>query len=197
MLTTVCSICRKPEKNNPTISLNSGLICSSCVQESLRTMSMIPKILRSPVYKNIDKPTKSKPKLDAEPKPDPILKPRVTLNNAPINKVSKQHKTKPRHSITDYKNYDFDNYGGKRIWCIMRDNFKCTVCGTAGNLTVHHKDGFGCAYPPESRHNHLDNLQTVCDKCHKEIEPDTPLRVEDLVDARKCRPSMYVAESLL
>jgi len=121
-----------------------------------------------------------------------------TLYSASQQKIaSVKGATHVRHSIEDYMDYDFDNFSGNRIWCLMRDNFKCTVCGTRGKLTVHHKDGIGFAYPQENRNNHLSNLQTVCNKCHKDIEPETPLRIEDLVDRKKCRAAVHVAETCL
>lgn len=49
--------------------------------------------------------------------------------------------------------------------CLHRDGFKCTECGATENLVVHHID--------ESRktgqlNNDLENLVTLCRKCHSE-----------------------------
>lgn len=47
---------------------------------------------------------------------------------------------------------------------LKRDGNKCTVCGSASRLVVHHRDGRGQANPNP---NHaLSNLQTMCRRCH-------------------------------
>lgn len=41
----------------------------------------------------------------------------------------------------------------------MRDDFKCVRCGSSESLRVHHKKG--------TKSHSLDNLETLCLKCHK------------------------------
>jgi len=43
---------------------------------------------------------------------------------------------------------------------LARDNFKCTKCGSTEKLEIHHKRSKGG--------NGLDNLETLCQKCHEE-----------------------------
>jgi len=53
---------------------------------------------------------------------------------------------------------------------ISRDDRKCCECGVTGSLeafagralTVHHIDG-------DARHNRLNNLQTLCVSCHRNL----------------------------
>lgn len=105
-----------------------------------------------------------------------------------IMKIKKQKIKKQKIKILTIKenifekiyNYDLINYGGNRIWCLIRDNFTCKRCKIKNNLTVHHKDGKGFALPPEKRNNNIDNLKTYCSKCHNVIE-NKDLRVENYI----------------
>ena len=62
---------------------------------------------------------------------------------------------------------DRRNFDGKRDAVLKRDGYKCQRCGsTKGPLTVHHKDRTG---RNKSQHNNrMENLETLCRKCHVE-----------------------------
>ena len=47
----------------------------------------------------------------------------------------------------------------RRTQALVRDNYCCTVCGSTEELEVHHVKPTGG--------NRLDNLQTLCQKCHE------------------------------
>jgi len=56
------------------------------------------------------------------------------------------------------------HYAGKRDEILERDGHMCTNCSATELLVVHHKNGKGrsCTDPDNS----LDNLVTLCRKCH-------------------------------
>ena len=56
------------------------------------------------------------------------------------------------------------HFGGLRQQALERDGNRCTECGAAKNLIVHHRDGEGRG--KESPSNRLDNLATLCRACH-------------------------------
>ena len=60
------------------------------------------------------------------------------------------------------------HYGGNREAVLARDGYACTRCGSTGKLVVHHKDGKGRGHKG-AVDNSLDNLQTVCRRCHLAI----------------------------
>lgn len=66
-------------------------------------------------------------------------------------------------------------FGGNREAAIQRDGEKCLKCGMTRtqhverygrDITVDHIDGRGCNSPKELKNNDLDNLQTLCIRCH-------------------------------
>jgi 5-methylcytosine-specific restriction endonuclease McrA len=52
------------------------------------------------------------------------------------------------------------------------------------NLTIHHKDGKGFAVSKENRNNNINNLITLCEKCHNSIESND-IKIEDYVNRDK------------
>jgi 5-methylcytosine-specific restriction endonuclease McrA len=60
-------------------------------------------------------------------------------------------------------------FSGNRDAVLQRDGFKCVCCGETrlSKLTVHHKDGNGrgCKIP----NNSMENLQTLCRRCHAQM----------------------------
>ena len=52
--------------------------------------------------------------------------------------------------------------------CLKRDKYRCVNCGSKNNLNVHHIDNNG-PQRTNSPNNNLDNLQTLCYKCHLKI----------------------------
>jgi hypothetical protein len=70
-------------------------------------------------------------------------------------------------------------FNGNREKAIARDNQRCVKCGITRteheamlglDLTVHHVDGKGSTTPETLRNNSLDNLQTLCSRCHGRTE---------------------------
>lgn len=51
-----------------------------------------------------------------------------------------------------------------RAKVLERDGHRCTLCGATDNLEMHHKVPLS-----QGGTNHLNNLQTLCDPCHKII----------------------------
>ena len=91
-----------------------------------------------------------------------------------------------KFDITSFYDYDKYNFNGNRIWCLIRDDFKCKSCSSEENLTVHHIDGKGFALSPENRNNNIENLTTLCNKCHNSIE-DENIKVENYISRYKIR----------
>lgn len=60
-----------------------------------------------------------------------------------------------------------------RLKALERDNNRCILCGSYYRVQVHHKDEMGRNKPKEQRNNELDNLITLCAKCH--IEQHNPV----------------------
>ena len=69
------------------------------------------------------------------------------------------------------------NFGGKRHIVLGRDNWECQQCGMTQeqhfilfnkSLTIHHKDGKGSS--SKEKNNDLDNLITLCVRCHAMID---------------------------
>lgn len=70
-------------------------------------------------------------------------------------------------------------YGGNRFKAMMRDGFKCTICGMTNEehikkwrrgLAVHHINGKGKKYKKKDKDNRIENLQTLCYHCHQKEE---------------------------
>lgn len=55
-------------------------------------------------------------------------------------------------------------FASRRGEVLARDGYQCAVCGSTVNLVVHHRDGKGRGHATPN--NELDNLVTVCRKCH-------------------------------
>lgn len=58
------------------------------------------------------------------------------------------------------------NYDGQREAVLTRDGFACIQCGSTQHLCVHHKDKRGRSVPRHLKNNAIDNLETLCRKCH-------------------------------
>lgn len=90
---------------------------------------------------------------------------RYKLNPTTIKKVREYHRsdgyrTKRRARV------DVDRFGGNRLAVLERDNHRCTMCGSDYRLQVHHKDEMGRNKPREVQNNDINNLITLCAKCH-------------------------------
>lgn len=60
--------------------------------------------------------------------------------------------------------YARKKYGGNAIDAMERDDLACQLCGATLFLHVHHIDGEG--YDSDEPNNALDNLVTLCNRCH-------------------------------
>lgn len=60
-------------------------------------------------------------------------------------------------------------YGGNRQAAFDRDGRKCVQCGTPRVLVLHHIDGKGKGVPRAEQNHALDNLLTLCNRCHSEL----------------------------
>ena len=56
----------------------------------------------------------------------------------------------------------------KRLQALARDNCTCQICEEE-TTEVHHKDGTGSNFPEKQKNHSLDNLITLCHKCHSRI----------------------------
>jgi len=86
-----------------------------------------------------------------------------------LDKVNSQKKKWYRENITPEMQRikrEQINFGGMREEALLRDNYKCSICGECrlSKLTVHHCDGNGRGSMPPN--NSIDNLQTLCRACH-------------------------------
>ena len=80
--------------------------------------------------------------------------------------VPKKEKKTKKPKYIPYKKFLVSKYwlSVKRV-VLKRDNNKCAKCGTTIKLRVHHltyKNHF-------NEHNHLEDLITLCDSCHRNI----------------------------
>ena len=60
-------------------------------------------------------------------------------------------------------------YDKNRERALKRDHYKCQLCRSGKGLHVHHIDGRDERYYNGESNHALDNLITLCAKCHKEI----------------------------
>lgn len=60
-------------------------------------------------------------------------------------------------------------FGGNRLLVLKRDNYTCQICGSKEKLCVHHKDGNGRNVLAKYKNNNLDNLITLCHRCHSNL----------------------------
>lgn len=65
--------------------------------------------------------------------------------------------------------------------CLERDGLKCQRCGTTVGLDVHHIDGKSLSLAGDNTNNELDNLQTLCHKCHLKLHYGTSERNQYIV----------------
>lgn len=69
------------------------------------------------------------------------------------------------------------HYAGMREPVLQRDGYRCLRCGSSASLVVHHRDrnGRGTAEP----NNDIENLETLCRKCHINEHRAELLRVRE------------------
>ena len=75
-------------------------------------------------------------------------------------------------------NYGFTN---SKNACLNRDNYKCRCCGLKkGTLEVHH-----IIYKSKGGSDDLDNLITLCRKCHKDLHSSKLERFESKLSGKR------------
>ena len=68
----------------------------------------------------------------------------------------------------------------RRLWAavrlrvIERDGYRCTRCGKAGRLEVHHEVPVGMIDDPYAE----SNLRTLCRRCHIDVHRPTSYRTK-------------------
>jgi len=85
-------------------------------------------------------------------------------------------------------------FGGNREAALKRDGYKCVKCGITReehkkkfnkDITIDHIDGRGVGKKAKDKNNSLDNLQTLCSRCHG--MKDTQTRILTFTDASEIR----------
>lgn len=83
------------------------------------------------------------------------------------------HKNKEKMKVFCAKTKDKLRFGGLRKQVLKRDNYQCRNCGMTNEehkktfgkeITIDHIDGKGSK--SKIKNNKLDNLQTLCLRCH-------------------------------
>lgn len=69
-------------------------------------------------------------------------------------------------------------WGGNWVAALERDGHKCTICDSSRGLHVHHRDGSGESDSPNHK---VENLQTLCNTCHRRIHTITYRVIDDEV----------------
>lgn len=71
-----------------------------------------------------------------------------------------------RYKIRKSEYRDEQRFDGNRLKALDRDNHQCVNCKSKKQLQVHHKDQRGRNTPKEEQNHHMDNLITLCARCH-------------------------------
>lgn len=73
--------------------------------------------------------------------------------------------TNDKYQIKSYEK----RFGGNWLKTLKRDNFSCQVCKRdlkENRFAIHHKDGMGYHKKGLSANNFMDNLVSLCCRCH-------------------------------
>lgn len=76
-------------------------------------------------------------------------------------------------------------YNRNRIDCLERDNYICQLCGATLNLDAHHKDNGGVHISGKEANHNLDNLITLCHRCHLKLHYGVLGKNEQILSRRK------------
>ena len=76
--------------------------------------------------------------------------------------------------------YHKDDWDLVKRAVIIRDNYTCQDCGSREMIEVHHKDG--------TSRNDLENLITLCQKCHRKVHQQTIPQPKDREKEVKPKP---------
>lgn len=94
-------------------------------------------------------------------------------NKEATNKTQREWGAKNRDK--QRKAWDNIMFGGNAQLVLERDNFQCQDCGMTQEqsiiifnrrLSIHHKDITGVNTKKEDKNNDVDNLITLCSRCH-------------------------------
>lgn len=97
-------------------------------------------------------------------------RPKIRDREYMLNYWREYNKTRSGHSKYGMHKIRF---GGLRDKVLKRDNYSCVACGMSNqehfkkwdfNITIDHVDGEG--RNSKSPNNNIDNLQTLCIRCH-------------------------------
>jgi hypothetical protein len=98
-------------------------------------------------------------------------------NGDSVREYFREAQKRYRKRLSDIGSSDRDVYlyGGTKRLVYERDNYSCVDCGISqseylklgcGMLHVHHIDGSGWGKTIKEKNNNIDNLVTLCNKCH-------------------------------
>ncbi len=95
-------------------------------------------------------------------------------NITKIKKQDKEWRQKNPDKVRD--SWNSVMFDGKKDEALERDNWECQDCGMSQEksiilfnrvLSIHHIDDNGANVPSHEKNNNLDNLITLCMRCHK------------------------------
>lgn len=102
-----------------------------------------------------------------------------------------------RHYLCYYQKHQKDGLSpasqANKILCLKRDNYSCIACGSKENLDVHHRDGNSYRKVKNGANNNLDNLITLCHKCHLRLHLLNVRKRGNLVKYHQKYPTMSYA----
>jgi len=82
-------------------------------------------------------------------------------------KYAKEYSKRPEVIEKRKKQYDIDNFNGNRKNAMIRDNYMCQICNITQKESLEKigRDLY-VAHINDIKNNNLDNLVTICKKCH-------------------------------
>ena len=88
-----------------------------------------------------------------------------------IKQSLKRYYTSKKGRETCRKNSEKHRFGIERFIILERDKYQCRSCGKKNViLDIHHIDGNGTSKKKGDKNNNLDNLITLCRKCHNKAD---------------------------
>lgn len=87
----------------------------------------------------------------------------IEIGKFDIQQIQALYTTGQKLQEKDYQNRPTKGYQNVRYYVFARDGYKCQVCGSKKHLRLHHIVFQGLKH---NGSNMLDNLITVCEKCH-------------------------------
>src|ERR1035437_791798 len=74
----------------------------------------------------------------------------------------------------------------KKAAILIRDDYRCRICGSPENVQIHHLKYSGLAWQVKD-----SDLITVCDNCHVEFENDKKLKEDNILTPVIFDDAMY------